>query len=173
MKIASALCMVILLATACTNVAAEDRSPCTPLNATLSVCNDIPGISVSLVDATPGAVLGIAKVSERDKLSYVFNIAWNTSVPLEQYAQSHAQGLASGYALQKPVSVTVEGKPAIRYDFAPLSGHAANTGPKVALFIDTGAGLATFISSTGKPGITPEELYRGAVKAARILRIGQ
>ncbi|WP_143736754.1 hypothetical protein [Erythrobacter dokdonensis] len=156
-----------------TSSSAQEPSSCTPLNSTLSICTDVPGIKVSLVDATTSAVLGIVRLKARSDLFYAFNIAWDLTSPLEEYAQSYAEELGAEHRLQEPAFVEVLGRPAIRYDVEPLSSESPNAGLKMVLFIDMGTGIATFLGNAKGPEVTAEDLYLGAGEAARIIRIRQ
>lgn len=147
--------------------------PCVPLNSALSVCMNLQDVEVSLVDATPMSVLGSAKLRSRVDLFYVFQIAWDSSPSLEEYAEAQLQDLAAGSTLSNPVAVKVQGYPAIRYDLEPASAAGSSNLPpiKMILFVDTGAGLATIIGIPKKPDVSSEDLYVGAESVVRILQI--
>jgi hypothetical protein len=148
------------------------RDPCVPLNPALAVCFDVQGVRASLVDATPTEVLGMARLSSRSDLVYVFTISWDISVSLEKYANSAIQELPSGFTLLNSSADNVDDYPAIRYDLEPSWTEGSSLEPiiQMVLFIDTGAGFASIAAMPNKSGISQEEIYSGAKRVARILR---
>lgn len=171
MRLSLAVPVALSFAMACAPVSAASRDSCIPLNATLSVCKDVQGVAVSLVDATPKAVLGIARLRSKPELFYVFHVAWDISASLEEYANAQMQEQVKGSPLPEPSAVRVEGFPAIRYDLKSASTAKSSAGPRIMLFIDTGAGIATIVGHSKAAGMSSEDVYAGAQSVARILRV--
>ncbi|MGQ7829866.1 hypothetical protein [Altererythrobacter sp. Z27] len=158
--------------------------PCVSVKPPLSVCTNIPDVQVSFVDASPTGVLGTARLRSGPGLSYIFIISWDAPVSLEEYAADFISEEDAGYALANPHRFALGEFPAIRFDLTPAReaespveqgepGPELFT-PKMILFIDTGAGIATFSDAPrmpGSPEATLEEIYSGAESVARILRI--
>lgn len=161
----------LLLLAASSHASARDDDRCVTLNSNLSVCTDIPDVSVSFIDATETKVLGVARLKSRNDITYVFGVDWDVATSLDDFAFSLVQELDPKLVWQGPIPVTVRGLRATRYDGTPAPDGEAGSPAKSALFIDTGAGIASFIGSTTGPDVTPEELFTGAECAAGILRI--
>lgn len=149
--------------------------PCVPVNPPLAVCFDVEGVQASLVDATPTEVLGMAQLQSAPDLVYAFTISWDISVSLEEYANAAIKELPAGPTSPSPSADNVEGYPAIRYDLEPAWAADPSPQPRMqmVLFIDTGSGIASIVGIPNKPGMSHEEIYAGAKRVARILRVQQ
>ena len=174
LRIGAALFLLFLVA-ACASGTVASRSSCVPLNPGLSVCDNVDGVRVSFVDATPTAVLGIARLTQRPDFLYVFHVSWAKERPLAAYARRQARDAAReagpGLEIIGPVPDEIEGMPAVRYDLKPSGVSGPSSEARVIVVVDTGAGLALFNGSSTGAAATREALYSGAKTVVKILDV--
>ncbi|WAT16809.1 hypothetical protein OZN62_07595 [Aurantiacibacter sp. MUD11] len=155
--------------------------PCLPVNPPLAICMNDPQVQVSLVDGSPTGVLGTATLRSSPDLSYVFIISWEEQVSLRDYARRQEEDME--YVLSNCARVGIGQFSGLRFDLEPAPAtqapaarsfeNPALQSPRMVLFVDTGAGMATIVGTPRASTVSQEDLYRGAESVARIFRVRQ
>lgn len=153
--------------------------PCVPVNPALAVCMDDARVQASIVDGTPTGVLGTAMLRSRQDIIYTFIVSWAEDMSLRDYARRQEEEMQ--YVLSDCTALQLGEFAALRFDVTSNAsvGSPDDQGirnpdlpqPRMVLFVETGAGIATIVGMPMNPEVPLQDLYSGAESVAGMFQI--